>query len=119
MVYVRPNLTKELLCTYRNPMDAAYALNEGLTSEGTVIVRTTAKQKLYDSVPHVTVAITRNTVSCVYYTDNGEDAVDRFVNRALPANDEKIYYNAKMAIRNRDRKVMDVFGRPARQNPRL
>ncbi|GBP83218.1 hypothetical protein EVAR_66769_1 [Eumeta japonica] len=32
MQYIRPNLvatvTKELLCTYRNPMDVAYALNE-------------------------------------------------------------------------------------------
>ncbi|GBP19200.1 hypothetical protein EVAR_11522_1 [Eumeta japonica] len=87
MVYIPPNLvvtvTKELLYTYKNPMDVAYALKEvysgtyssktqvekesliaqgfgngewfrvltiheaqGPTSEGTVIVPITAKQKL-------------------------------------------------------------------------
>ncbi|GBP65990.1 hypothetical protein EVAR_47490_1, partial [Eumeta japonica] len=65
--------------TYRNSMDEIYALNEGfgkgegirvlnihkaqsLTSEGTVILRITAKQKLYDSVSHAVVAVTRHTV---------------------------------------------------------
>ncbi|GBP87012.1 hypothetical protein EVAR_55296_1 [Eumeta japonica] len=73
MQYIRPNLvarvTKELLCTYRNPMDVLYALNEGfgkgegtrvltihvaqtLTSEGTVIVRIAAKHKIHNNVSH-------------------------------------------------------------------
>ncbi|GBP71563.1 hypothetical protein EVAR_42028_1 [Eumeta japonica] len=121
-----------------NPMDVAYALNEvyndiysskiqgfgkgegsciltiheaqGLTSQGTIIVRTTTKQKLHDSVSYGVVAITRHTVSCLYSTDDGDDPVYRFVNRALAASDERIYKNnAKMAIQNRDSMVMTVL----------
>ncbi|GBP37554.1 hypothetical protein EVAR_34589_1 [Eumeta japonica] len=42
----------------------------GLTSSGTIIMRTMAKQKLHDSVPHAVVAITHHTDRCVYYTDD-------------------------------------------------
>ncbi|GBP43378.1 hypothetical protein EVAR_34294_1 [Eumeta japonica] len=107
MEYIRPNLvakvTKELLCSYRNPMDVAYALNECLTSEGTVIVRTTMKLKLHDSIPH-------GVVYCVYYADNGEDEVGRFIKRALAASDKIIKdNNIKMTILNRDKMVMEVL----------
>ncbi|GBP24211.1 hypothetical protein EVAR_80064_1 [Eumeta japonica] len=77
MEYIRPNLvvtvTKELLCTYRNSMDGfgkkkgtrVLTIQEaqGLTAEGTVIVRTTAKLNLHDSIPYAAVAIARRTVS--------------------------------------------------------
>ncbi|GBP12454.1 hypothetical protein EVAR_75863_1 [Eumeta japonica] len=46
----------------------------GLTSQGTIIVRFTAKQKLYNSVSHAVVAKTHYTVSCVYYTDEVQSA---------------------------------------------
>ncbi|GBP22988.1 hypothetical protein EVAR_15662_1 [Eumeta japonica] len=53
---------------------------ENLTSEGTVIVRTTAKLKLHDSILHAAVAITR-------HTDDDENAVGRFIKSALAASD--------------------------------
>ncbi|GBP39341.1 hypothetical protein EVAR_24322_1 [Eumeta japonica] len=120
MQYIRPNLVatviKELLCTYRNPMDAAYALNEGfgkgegtrvltiheaqgLMSEGTVIEKIVAKHKIHDSVSHAVVAVTRHTVSCVHHTDHGEDAIGRFIKRAVAASENQLKdNNAKMAI---------------------
>ncbi|GBP22068.1 hypothetical protein EVAR_94105_1 [Eumeta japonica] len=106
MQYIRPNLvttvTNELLCTYRNPMDVEYALNEGfgkgevtrvltiheaqgLTSEGTIIVRIAAKRKI-----HAVVAITRYTVSYVYHTDDGADAIGRFIKKTVAASENKI-----------------------------
>ncbi|GBP40472.1 hypothetical protein EVAR_25325_1 [Eumeta japonica] len=158
MQYIRPNLVatvkKELLCTYRNSMDVAYALNDlcngiyssmtrvrllwmetfsdanipkdvpntlyltytqvekeslitqrfgkgegtcvltiheaqGLTSEGTVIVRISAKHKSHDSVSHAVEVITRYTVSCVYYTDDGDDAIGRFIKEAVATSENK------------------------------
>ncbi|GBP81472.1 hypothetical protein EVAR_86153_1 [Eumeta japonica] len=66
-----------------------------LASARTVIIRTTAKHKLYASVPHAVVAIPRHTVSFIFYTDDGEVGI--FVNRALAASDKKKKYhnNAK------------------------
>ncbi|GBP24813.1 hypothetical protein EVAR_14146_1 [Eumeta japonica] len=120
MEYIQPNLmakvTKKLLCTYRNPIDVAYAFNEvekeslivqgfekgegtrvltiheeqGLTPERTVIVRTTVKLKLHDCISRSMVAITHHTASCSYYADDGEDAVSRFIKRALAASDRRI-----------------------------
>ncbi|GBO99732.1 hypothetical protein EVAR_70801_1 [Eumeta japonica] len=66
---------------------------QGLTSEGTVIVRITEKHKTHDIVSHAMVAITRHTVSCVYYTDNGEDAIGRFMKKAVAENENKIKDN--------------------------
>ncbi|GBP77743.1 Matrix metalloproteinase-16 [Eumeta japonica] len=130
MEYIRTNLVVMVA------MDVAYALNEvekeslivqgfekvkvsrvltiheaqNLTYEGTIIGLTTAKQKLHDSTPHAVVAITCHTVSCIYYTDDGGDVIDRFVNRALATTDKKVYEkNTKMAVPNKDRKVMDVL----------
>ncbi|GBP23298.1 hypothetical protein EVAR_76012_1 [Eumeta japonica] len=67
---------------------------KGLMSQGTIIVRTTAKQKLHDSVSHAVVAITRHTVSCVYYTDDGEDA---FYVRFMPT--RHIFRNCRASTR--------------------
>ncbi|GBP80833.1 hypothetical protein EVAR_99928_1 [Eumeta japonica] len=113
-------IMKELLCTYRNPIDVAYALNEygGIYSSMTrvrslrlerirkrrrdtcpdyqqstrpdVIVRITAKHKLHDSVSLAVVGITLHTVSCVYYRDDGEDATGRFIKMAVAASENKI-----------------------------
>ncbi|GBP46807.1 hypothetical protein EVAR_10775_1 [Eumeta japonica] len=83
---------------------------QGLTSEGTVIVWIAVKHKLQGSVLHAVVAITRHIVSCVYYTDDGEDAIGRFIERAVAASENKIEYNnAKMAIRIRDNTIMNIF----------
>ncbi|GBP24812.1 hypothetical protein EVAR_14145_1 [Eumeta japonica] len=126
MEYIQPNLmanvTKKLLCTYRNPIDVTYAFNEvysGIysskirvqlkrhsdanitkdlpntlyltpTHTGPVIVRTTVKLKLHDSISRSMVAITHHTASCVYYANDSEDAVSRFIKRALAASDKRI-----------------------------
>ncbi|GBP81634.1 hypothetical protein EVAR_74896_1 [Eumeta japonica] len=82
---------------------------QSLTSEGTVIVRIAAKYKIHDSVSHAVVAITRHTVSCVYHTEDGEHAIGRFIRRAVAASENKIKdNNAKIAIRNRDKRIMNV-----------
>ncbi|GBP13716.1 hypothetical protein EVAR_71988_1 [Eumeta japonica] len=67
-----------------------YPQSTGLTSERTVIVWIASKHKLHESVSHAVVAITRHTVSCVYRTDNGEDAIGRFIKRAVTASENKI-----------------------------
>ncbi|GBP16048.1 hypothetical protein EVAR_94389_1 [Eumeta japonica] len=59
---------------------------QGLTSEGSVIVRITARHKLHDNVSHAVVVITRHTVSCVYYTDDGEDAIGTYIKVAARQN---------------------------------
>lgn len=52
---------------------------QGLTYEHVVCVRRSNKKlKLYDSVEHAVVAISRHTVDFVYYTDK-DDAITRFV----------------------------------------
>ncbi|GBP37727.1 hypothetical protein EVAR_23777_1 [Eumeta japonica] len=63
---------------------------QSLTSEGTLIVRVAATHKLHDSVSHAVVAITRDTVSCVYHTDDVEDTIERFIKRAMAASENKI-----------------------------
>lgn len=84
---------------------------QGLTYETVVIVRTTARrQQLHESVPHAVVAVSRHTVSCVYYTDDGEDATGRFVRRAMTASTKEIMsYNAKMAMKRRDTAVVEAI----------
>ncbi|GBP80101.1 hypothetical protein EVAR_55919_1 [Eumeta japonica] len=94
----------ELFGSHRNVYMACRCKRDpsdrGLTSKRIVIVWTTAKQKLYNSVPHAVVAIMCHTVTCVYYTDDGVDTIGRFVNRALATSDKKKYdNNAKMALR--------------------
>ncbi|GBP44637.1 hypothetical protein EVAR_44165_1 [Eumeta japonica] len=75
---------------------------QGLTTEGTVIVRITTIHKIHDSVSHAVVAITRHTVSYVYHTDDSKNAIGRFIKRAVTASENKIKNNnAKMTIRNK------------------
>ncbi|CAH2103746.1 unnamed protein product [Euphydryas editha] len=53
---------------------------QGQTCEGLIIVQTKARRlRIYDSVPYAVVAMTRHTEICVYYTDDGGDAIGRFV----------------------------------------
>ncbi|GBP27430.1 hypothetical protein EVAR_17132_1 [Eumeta japonica] len=81
---------------------------QGLTSEGTVIVRVAAKHKLHDSISHAVVAITCHTVSYVYYMDDGKNAIGRFIKWAVAAIENKIKdNNVKMAIRNMDKETDD------------
>ncbi|GBP65166.1 hypothetical protein EVAR_48643_1 [Eumeta japonica] len=83
---------------------------QGLTSEGTVNVRTTVILKLHDSISYPVVAITRRIVSRVYYANDGGDAVGRLIKRALAAGDKRIENDhIKTAVRNRDKTVMEVL----------
>lgn len=84
---------------------------QGLTYESVFIIRTMAtKLRLHDSVPHAVVAVSRHTNTCVYYTDFSEDAVGRFVIRAMNATAEKMVdYNLKMAIKSRDAPVVEAL----------
>ncbi|GBP35296.1 hypothetical protein EVAR_20669_1 [Eumeta japonica] len=77
---------------------------QGLTSKGMIILRT------MDSVPHAVVTIVCHTIRCVYYIDESEVAIDRLIKKAVAASENKIKdYNAKMAIRNRDKAVIDII----------
>ncbi|GBP28163.1 hypothetical protein EVAR_76258_1 [Eumeta japonica] len=68
------------------------------------------RKKLHDSVSHAVVAITRHTASCVYYTDDVEDAISRFIILAVAASENKRKNeNAKMVIRNKDKTIMNVL----------
>ncbi|XP_050563196.1 uncharacterized protein LOC118276113 isoform X1 [Spodoptera frugiperda] len=178
--YGRPThitpISQELLCTHRNPMDVAYALNtvysgiyssrsgvrsletkrfsgamipkslpdtlylvhtqaekeslknqgygsgegsriltiheaQGLSSAKVVVVNTaTKRQKIHDSVPHAVVAISRHTHSCIYYTDNCDDAISKLIRRAAEESDHRIMdYNLKMAIKHRDAAVLGAL----------
>ncbi|GBP67186.1 hypothetical protein EVAR_42065_1 [Eumeta japonica] len=77
----------------------------GLTSEGTISCGPRRNKN------HTTMVVkTRHTVSCVYYADDGEDASDRFVKRAVAARKNKIKDNyTKIVIRNRDKTIMNVL----------
>uniref|UniRef100_A0A2A4JSE8 (+)RNA virus helicase C-terminal domain-containing protein n=1 Tax=Heliothis virescens TaxID=7102 RepID=A0A2A4JSE8_HELVI len=178
--YTRPYLvagiTQELLCTHRNPMDVAFALNEiysgiyssktslshvhslsvkgftgaripttaqntlflvhtqeekasltsqgygsgegsrtltiheaqGLTYDSVIIINTKSRRlQIHDSVSHAVVAVSRHTVSCVYYTDDADDATGRFIKRAMDAPTKTVVeYNLKTAMQHRDSTVM-------------
>lgn len=80
---------------------------QGLTSESVIIINTKSRRiSLHDSVPHAVVAVSRHTVSCVYYTDTDDDAIGRFANRAMKASAIKVVnYNLKVALYHEDRAV--------------
>ncbi|GBP37609.1 hypothetical protein EVAR_34646_1 [Eumeta japonica] len=58
---------------------------QGLTSKESVIVRITVKHKLQDNVLHAVVAITRYTVSCVYYTDEATPYIEKHTKQSVSA----------------------------------
>ncbi|CAK1600501.1 unnamed protein product [Parnassius mnemosyne] len=84
---------------------------QGLTYGTVVIMRTTTeKHKIYDSVQHAVVAVSRHTVSCVYYTDDCDDATGRLIESAMAATTNRIKeYNLKMALRSRDAAVVEAL----------
>ncbi|CAH2094654.1 unnamed protein product [Euphydryas editha] len=48
----------------------------------------TERLHLHDSVPHAVVVVTRNTNTCVYYTDDEGDASGRFISASGGGLDE-------------------------------
>ncbi|CAK1604660.1 unnamed protein product [Parnassius mnemosyne] len=84
---------------------------QGLTYGTVVIMRTTTeKHKIYDSVQHAVVAVSRHTVSCVYYTDDCDDATGRLIESAMAATTNRIKeYNLKMALKSRDAAVVEAL----------
>ncbi|CAH2091712.1 unnamed protein product [Euphydryas editha] len=86
---------------------------QGQTREGVIIIQTkTRRLRIHDSIPHAVVAVTRHTKTCVYYTDDGGDAIGRFVQRAVEATSKEILeHTLRMAIQKRDTAVIeDVLG---------
>lgn len=56
---------------------------QGQTFNEVIIMQSRSENlQIHDSVPHVVVAVTGHTNTCVYYDDNGDDAIGRFVARA-------------------------------------
>lgn len=82
---------------------------QGQTSENVIVVQTRAERlSIHDSVSHAVVAVTRHTNTCVYYSDNKDDAIGHFVRRAVEANSKQILeHSLKMAIHNRDAVVIE------------
>ncbi|CAH2083697.1 unnamed protein product [Euphydryas editha] len=79
---------------------------QGQTREGVIIIQTkTRRLRIHDSIPHAVVAVTRHTKTCVYYTDDGGDAIGRFVQRAVEATSKEILeHTLRMAIQKRYRR---------------
>ena len=82
---------------------------QGMTYDMVVIVRaSTKKLPIYDSIQHAVVAVSRHTVECVYYTDDGGDAIGKLVGRAVQTETRRlIEYNMKMAMHHRDMEVVE------------
>ena len=176
--YCRPNLTtnitSELSCTHRSPLDVAFAIAEvydyiyssnpiihslkrerftgaqipsscadtlylvhtqeekrilmdqgygtgassrvltiheaqGQTRGHVIIVRIRgARIRIHESIPHAVVAVTRHTDTCVYYSDDGGDAIGNFISRAVGASAREILeHNLRMSMTSRDNTVME------------
>lgn len=83
---------------------------QGLTYESVIAIRTRSRTQLHDSVSHAVVAISRHTGSFIYYADDHEDAISRFVRRAVEATPKAILdYNISMAIKDRNAAVMKTL----------
>ncbi|CAH2095981.1 unnamed protein product [Euphydryas editha] len=82
---------------------------QGQTRERVIIVQTKARRlRIHDSVPHAVVAVTRHTKTCIYYTDDGGDAIGHFVQKAVEATSKEILeHTLKMAIQKRDTAVIE------------
>ncbi|CAH2083953.1 unnamed protein product [Euphydryas editha] len=82
---------------------------QGQTRERVIIVQTKARRlRIHDSVPHAVVAVTRHTKTCIYYTDDGGDAIGLFVQKAVEATSKEILeHTLKMAIQKRDTAVIE------------
>ncbi|CAH2104871.1 unnamed protein product [Euphydryas editha] len=82
---------------------------QGQTSEEVIVIQTRAKRlKIHDSVSHAVVAVSRHTKTCVYYADDRDDAIGRFVGRASEASTKEILeHTLKMAIHHRDTAIIE------------
>ena len=85
---------------------------QGLTYESVIAIKTKANMKLHESVPHAVVAISRHTGTFTYYADDTDDAIGRFVRRALAASPKTIReFNLQMVIRDRNAAVLEALDR--------
>ncbi|CAH2105844.1 unnamed protein product [Euphydryas editha] len=82
---------------------------QGQTYEDVIVLQTkTRRLRIHDSVSHAVVAVTRHTNTCVYYTDDCDDAIGRFVARAAETTEKEILeHSLKMAIHHRDTAVIE------------
>ena len=88
---------------------------QGLTYDSVIIINTKSRRlQIHDSISHAVVAVSRHTVSCVYYTDDADDAIGRFAKRAMDAPTKTVVdYNLKTAMQHRDAPVVDALLRLA------
>lgn len=62
--------------------------------------------QIHDSVPHAVMAVTRHVNTFVYYADNGDDSINRFIARAMDATTTTILeHGLKVSIYKRDTTV--------------
>ncbi|KAF9409042.1 hypothetical protein HW555_011466 [Spodoptera exigua] len=82
---------------------------QGLTSDNVLVINTkTRRLQIHESVSHAVVAVSRHRVSCVYYTDDANDAAGRLIKRAMEANTKMVVdYNLKMAMKHRDAPIIE------------
>lgn len=82
---------------------------QGLTCDSVIIINTKSRRlQVHDSVSHAVVAASRHTNSCVYYSDDAEDAIGRFVKKAMDAPTKTVVdYNLKTAMQHRDPSVIE------------
>ncbi|KAF9416571.1 hypothetical protein HW555_006146 [Spodoptera exigua] len=65
---------------------------QGLTSDYVLVINTkTRRLQIHESVSHAVVAVSRHRVSCVYYTDDADDAAGRLIKKAMEANTKMVW----------------------------
>lgn len=84
---------------------------QGATYDSVIIINTKSRRlQVHDSISHAVVALSRHTVSCVYYTDDADDATGRLVKRAMDAPTKMVVeYNLKTAMQHRDAVVVEAL----------
>lgn len=84
---------------------------QGLTYDSVIIINTKVRRHhIRESVSHAVVAVSRHRVSCVYYTDDADDATGRLAKRAMNAPPKLVVdYNLKTAMQNRDAPIVDAW----------
>lgn len=82
---------------------------QGLTCDSVIIINTKSRRlQIHDSVSHAVVVASRHTNSCVYYSDDAEDAIGRFAKKAMDAPTKTVVdYNLKTAMQHRDASVIE------------
>ncbi|XP_050563633.1 uncharacterized protein LOC126913011 [Spodoptera frugiperda] len=82
---------------------------QGLTCDSVIIINTKSRRlQVHNSVSHAVVAVSRHTNSCVYYSDDAEDAIGRFAKKAMDAPTKTVVdYNLKTAMQHRDASVIE------------